>query len=489
MLKHINKRKIAVSGCLLLFVLIIALGLPVCWNWLQKEHDIREFGKKSYNGVFLGTYDISDFSEKDFVDYRGISILKAKYTLKSWKDISDYLSQILSSGNDVTNIYLGIDPEILWINSGRNEESWTDNLEKYLMPYIRERSDITYEILLPAPSLQYWVDLDSTLLQENLAVYGRFTADMTAYANVSIYFMGGAHWLNANPGNYQNTFLPTPHVLKKIFLYTFCDHEFQIKQANAAEILEGLREQIEREKISPAVYPDLSQWCIVFFGDSVIGYNAGSYSLPGVVEGLSGAQVYNCGQGGVPASQDPSMALSLNTMITHFLDQTPFGLENAGDYDSGLKKYIEEKHEGKRYCFVLNFGLNDYFGGHAVSNPDDPYDVRTYAGALRTGIKVLRENFPEAEILVTTPTYVMLFSGGTEKQGEVGGVLTDYVDLTVNVAEEMGVRCINNYMISGINENNWPQYLADGCHPNETGAFLLGEYILQEMEKVIADEK
>ena len=135
----------------------------------------------------------------------------------------------------------------------------------------------------------------------------------------------------------------------------------------------------------------------------------------------------------------------------------------------------------------MNFGLNDYFGGHAVSNPNDPYDIGTYAGALRTGIKVLRENFPDAEILVTTPTYIMLFSGGTEKMGERGGVLTDYVDQTVSIAEEMEVRCINNYRISGIDENNWTQYLADGCHPNETGAFLLGGYILQEMEKVISE--
>lgn len=123
-----------------------------------------------------------------------------------------------------------------------------------------------------------------------------------------------------------------------------------------------------------------------------------------------------------------------------------------------------------------------------MENPEDSYDIGSYAGALRTGISTLKEAYPDAEILVLAPTYTAGFSGGTERNSEVGGILTDYVDATVRVAEVMGVHCINNYADSGINPDNQAQYLADGCHPNETGAFLLGNRIIEYMGRVVAHE-
>ncbi len=487
MLKHITKKAAAAFGSLFLLILVIMLWHFAVRDWMLKERDIRRFAGKEYEGAFLGTYDLSDFKEEDFITYRGIPVFIADYTLKDWKDISDYLSRIFSSGSEVTHIYLGMDPEVLWVESGRAEERWTEDFEKYLMPYLRDRQDVAYEFLLPAPSLQYWVDIDPVVLQENLAAYSRFIADADPYANVTVYFMGGAQWLNANPGNYQNVFLPTPLILKKMFLYTFCDREFQIEESNAAEILSGLQRQIEQEKTSPVIYPDLSQWCMIFIGDSVVAYNVGSSSWPGVVEGLSGAQVYNCGQGGVAASQASGAQWSFVQMVTCFLEQDVSGLPEDCNFSNGLAKYVKEEHRGKKYCFVLNYGFNDYINGYMPDDPDDPYDIETYAGALRTGIRMLQERFPDAVILVTTPTYMMSFESEIEEQGKKANMLTDYVDAAVRVSEEMGVCILNNYEKSGITEENWNQYLADGVHPNESGAFLLAERIIDKMEEIIAE--
>ena len=483
-IKHGIRRWIIPAGAVLLTLLIIMLYLYWGTDQNTKRQDLRRLSSESYGGAFFAMYDINTYREEDFTTYRGIPTVKAEYTLQTWRDISKYLTRALSSHNSVTNIYLGLDPVSLWRSSGRDEERWTGNLERYLTPYITARQDVIFEILLPTPSLQYWTSLDSVQLEESMAVYGRLVEDMSSYANVTMFFPGGEQWLIANPANYLEDGQTNEDVSKKLFLYTFCDHKFLIAPSNASILFENLTSQVEQEWEEPAVYPDLSDLCMVFFGDSVLVYNEGSMSIPGVVKGLSGAQVYNCGQGGLPASGNPENIFNLNGFIAHFLTRDTTILPDS-DYQRGLMGYINEDHEGKRHCFVLNVGLNDYFNGFLIENPADKYDTETYAGALRTGIHKLKDAYPDALILVMAPTYTDLFSGGTEINSEVGGVLTEYVDAAVRVSEEMGVFCMNNYADSGINADNYQWYLADGTHPNGTGSLYLGKQIVEYIGGVV----
>lgn len=484
--KHGKGRMAVGIGALLLIVLVGLICVFYNTAILQKWQDLNRLSSESYQGVFFSMYDISNYSEEDFVIYRGITVVKADYHLRTWKDISKYLTEILSSSNSVTNIYLELDPVSLWGDSRKDREIWMKNLERYLIPYITARQDIEFEILLPVPSLQYWTKLDPTKITESMEAYGKLVESMSLYSNVTIYFPGNEEWLIANPANYIKNGQVNKEVSQKLFLHTFCDHNFQISAENVSEALEQLTSLIDQERQMAHTYPDLSNLCIVFFGDSVLTYNKGSMSLPGVVEGLSGAQVYNCGLGGMPASGNPAAIYSMNGVINRFLDQDTDGL-TENHYLSGLTDYINGDHQGKRHCFVLNFGLNDYFSGCPVENPEDDYDTETYAGALRTGIRALRESYPDALILVMTPTYTILFSNGTERNSEVGGVLTEYVDAAVRVSEEMGVYCKNNYWDSGINEESQELYLADGTHPNERGSLYLGRQIVDYIGNMVLE--
>lgn len=473
--------------------LILAAAL-ICFllgsGQLKKWRDLARLSQESYSGAFLAMYDISNYSEEDFGTYRGVPSVKAEYAFQTWWELSKYLTIILSSENTVTNVYLGLDPVRLWERSDGGEK-WTDDLGRYLTPYLEARPDVTYEILLPAPSLWYWLDLEPEQVYEDLAAYERLVKDLGSYPNVLMYFMGGEHWLIANPGNYQKKYQTTVQVSQKMFLHTFCDHDYLIWPDNASEMLGGLLLQIEQERQEPAVYPDLSQWCMICFGDSVLEYNAGSFSVPGVIEGLSGAQVYNCAVGGTPATDVSEASGSFQKMISRFLEQDAdaSGLSPDSNYLRALTQYRQDNHEGKNYCFVINFGLNDYFGGHPVENLADSYDVGTYAGSLRTGVRALQEAYPEAEIFLLTPTYTTYFSEGMEINSEVGGVLSDYVEAAACVADDMGIHLINSYADSGINAGNQGMYLADGCHPNETGAFFLGTYILESIGSMIAQNQ
>lgn len=484
--KHGKGRKAVGIGVFLLILIVCMIGFLFNTDILRKWQDLNRLSSESYQGVFFSMYDIDAYSEEDFLIYCGIPVVKTNYQLRTWRDISKYLTEILSPPNSITDIYLGLDPVSLWESSNKDKEILTKNLERYLFPYFRARPDVEYKILLPVPSIQYWMKLDYVQLAESMEAYGELVQAMSSCSNVTTYFPGNEEWLIANPANYLENGQVNKEVSQKLFLYTFCDHYFQISIGNVAEMLERLTSLVDQECQVAHTYPDLSNLCIVFFGDSVLTYTKGSMSLPGVVGGLSGAQVYNCGLGGTPASGNPAAIYSMNGMIDHFLNQDTDGL-TENDYLFGLTDYINGHHQGKRHCFVLNFGLNDYFSGCPVENPEDDYDTETYAGALRTGIRALRENDPDALILVMAPTYTIQFSGGTERNSEVGGVLTDYVDAAVRVSEEMGVYCMNNYWDSGINDESQRLYLADGTHPNERGCLYLGRQIVEYIGNIVSN--
>lgn len=484
-----EKKRIALLlGISLLAASVVSVLIYAAFH-LQKWKDIARISRESYNGAFLAMYDISNYSEEDFATFRGIPTLKANYSLESWRDLSKYMTEIFSSQNTITNVYLGLDPAVLWEKSGKNDVKWAKNLDKYLVPYVSARQDVFFEILLPSPSLQYWTGMKEEQMEEKLEAYYRLIEDMGVFSNVKIYFFGGEKWLIANPENYVDDTRTNIQVSRNIFLHAFCDQDNQIVAENASSIFSGLIDQVGRENKTPTVYPDLSDWCIVFFGDSIIAKYNESYSIPGVVSGLTGAETYNCCESGIPASENSLGVLSFNRMVTRFLEQDTAGLNDDSNYSLGLTEYTGTSHEGKKVCFVVEFGLNDYFIGFAVDNPEDKYDTGTYAGALRTGIRTLQDAYPEAEILLLAPTYTAQFSGGTEINSEKGGVLTDYVSMALNVSDEMGVYCLNNYVESGINADTYGQYLTDGLHPDESGSFLLGNGIIDFFGRTMIDEQ
>ena len=478
------RKKAIFAGVILFLLAAVTLFLLFYSKWIGIWRDLERFSEMNYEGAFFSMYDISCYNEEDFATYRGVLTVKAEQPVERWRNLSRYLDRIFSSPNTITNVYLGLDPVVLWEKSQKKEEKWEENLARYLIPYITARQDVSFEILLPTYQLDHWTELSVSQLEENLNSYSRLIEDLSVYSNVTIFFLGGEQWLIANPANYLENGQTNEDVSRKLFLYTFCDKEYQIVPSNSSIFFDRLIAQVEQEWEAPTVYPDFSDLCMVFFGDSVFIYNAGSMSIPGVVGSLSGAQVYNCSQGGLSASGDSAEFYNLNGFINHFLTQDTAGLPD-NVYLHELMDYIEDSHEGKRHCFVINVGLNDYFSGLPIENPTDAYDTKTYAGALRTGIRSLKEAYPEAVIILLTPTYTGEFSSGREVNGDRGGVLTDYVEAAVGVAEDMDVVCMNNYNDSGINADTQEMYLADMTHPNETGSFLLGRQIMNEMKRII----
>lgn len=490
--KSRKKKGVLLAGSILLFC-VTAVMVWMFWFVYRVHHvpsnemrdaDIATLSQGNYEAVLLSMYTPEAFNAKEFEHFLGISSVQAFHPFVNLADIGNYLEQGFAGNDDLSNVYIGLDPFAISRLYGYHTSLYAKDYEKYLTEYVRANNNVVFKFLIPAYSIEYMRSLSDNEYMELINAYRNLVNLYIPYDNVGIYFLGHEEWLISNPGNYVSSTSYKPSILRLAVAFTLGTDEYLLTPDNMEERFVRMTELVQEPSV---IYPDLSQWCMVFFGDSIFEYNVGSCSVPGVVEGLSGAQVYNCSQKGASASDLSETLLSFNRMVTRFLEQDTSGLDENITFCMELTDYMYENHEGKRYCFVLNYGLNDYFSGYPVDNMSDDFDIDTYAGALRTGIRALKEAYPEAIIMLQTPNYITIFSDGTEIMGE-GGVLTDYVDAAVGVAQDMGITCINNYADSGINENTKGQYLVDGCHPNEAGALLLGKRILDEMQEIITDD-
>ena len=381
-------------------------------------------------------------------------------------------------------VYMGIDPYAVSSLYGNHASLYAGDYAKYLTCQIQAHPDTVFEFLLPFASLSYLRSVSDRKYDEIMESYRNFVNILLPYDNARVYFLGYEEWLIANPGNYDDTGQCTEDIAGTVLLKTFQDDYYLLRADNMEERL-GYMTELVRDSSAPP--PDLSQWCAIFFGDSIFDCVYNSTSIPNVVGFLTGAQVYNCAKGSTPAAADPAKSdgrLSFPEMAERFIRGDTSGLEEDNDFVRGLRKYLSDDHSGKRYCFIINFGLNDYFSGMSVENEADPEDIRTYAGSLRTGIGMLHAHYPDAVIILMGPTYTLEFSEGTQPRGEQGGVLLDYVETAEKVAEDTGVCFINSYKEFGIDKRNQQQYLADGCHPKETGRFYIGNQIIRYMEKI-----
>ncbi len=489
--RKIRKILFPAGGILLFFIVFVVCfflwiehrihGIP---HDSEREKDISALAGADYSGVFLSMFAPDIFDGDAFGYYRAIPTIQAGHTFQNLADIGQYLEQCFLRKEELSLVYMGIDPYAVSSLYGNHASLYAGDYARYLTGQIQAHPDTVFEFLLPFPALSYLRSVSDQKYDEIVESYRNFVNIMLPYDNARIYFLGYEEWLIANPGNYDDGGQCTEDIARTVLLKTFQNDHYLLRADNMEERL-GHMTKLVRDP--SAALPDLSQWCAVFFGDSIFDYVYNSTSIPNVVGSLTGAQVYNCAKGGTPAATDPAAPdgqLSFPEMTERFIKGDTTGLEEDNDFFRGLQKYLSDDHSGKRCCFVINFGLNDYFSGLPAENEADPENRGTYAGALRAGIGMLQAHYPDAVIILMGPTYTLEFSEGTQPRGEQGRVLLDYVETAEKAAEETGVCFINGYKEFGINKENQEQYLADGSHPNETGRFYIGNQIIRYMEKI-----
>ncbi len=438
--------------------------------------DLALMSTENYESVFLSMHSPEYFTKEVFSTYLGQDTLVASHTLLNAREISMYLDSVFRSGNEISHVYMCLDPDLLWRSADQNSKAWEKELTNHLYSYIKKYPDVSFEILLPYPYIDYWLSMSEKNLDTTLSVYQALADELSAYPNAKAFFPGGEYWLMVNPDNYENSLFDANAIItQKIFLYTFCDQIFQITPTSEEkEFTDGFLEVISREKHNPTYYPDLSQWNLVFFGDSIFAMFPGSYSVPGYITGLANATTYNYSVGGSTASLRGEDGSDFPNVMDAFLADdgiTPNGATifcPDGMQDGGIAS--------KKLCFLFQFGINDFYSNMPPANPADPFDINTYEGALRTCISRLQEKYPDACYILMSPTHVL----STE---DVKFTLADYVEIMQKISGEMNLYFIDNYNDFVITEENMSEYLLDGCHPGPEARLAIASRIMYFIEE------
>lgn len=457
----LHKKQIILFSAILF---LIALSILVCLYLSatkDRANDYKRITTEEYNTAFLSMFPIDNYNAEDFNYYLAEDIFQSSYSIPNVSTLRSYMKRISSSDNTIATAYLGIRPEKV-------------DADK-LVALLREYPTLNYHIILAYPSIDYWKEMSAGKREETLIKYRELTNALLTEANVTVYSFS-REWLICNPANYEDVFLTTKEASHNLLVYCNKFANYYITPGNADSVFAEFSALLEQECNSPIVYPDLSEYKIVFIGDSFFGNYTGTTSIPRVVESLTGATVYNCGFGGNTAAHVDDIVISLPEITEAFVTGDTSRLPTDQPVSSGINTYTREASDSSKLCIVINYGLNDYYKGVPVST-DDPYDINSYTGAFRRALDALQEAYPDAQIILTAASYTSYFGHGTQRMSESGGVLSEYVDALTAIAAEYQVDIIDNYSGLPITAENYEYYIPDGTHPNEKVRFTIGSKI------------
>ena len=112
-------------------------------------------GEKEYRGIFCSMYPVSNYETGDFETYAGVNTYRSSVDAVNLKEISQYLDVALQEESTISYIFLGLEPTEIWTTSKCEEKIWDENLQQYLFSYIEANSDVTFQVMLPSPSMSY----------------------------------------------------------------------------------------------------------------------------------------------------------------------------------------------------------------------------------------------------------------------------------------------------------------------------------------------
>lgn len=232
---------------------------------------------------------------------------------------------------------------------------------------------------------------------------------------------------------------------------------------------------------------------IIVMGDSIVGAYREETSVTNLMEEMLGEPVYNGALGGTCCSYTSTgeqLSYTNDAMNLAGLSQAIYADDFRPQLNARIRSNATEyffsimidfslfEYENMDVVF-LSYGMNDYHAAVPYDNPENAYDPYTFQGALRYSVKNIREAYPNLRIIMVTPTYSWYLAEGLtcEEYDTGNGVLEDYVEAQLAVAEELDLEVIDLYhdFYSHDSFEEWQNYTVDGLHPNETGRRMIAE--------------
>lgn len=236
---------------------------------------------------------------------------------------------------------------------------------------------------------------------------------------------------------------------------------------------------------------------IVALGDSIIGKERDGSCIQARMEEYTGMSVLSGAFGGNFASRGEHADRfswheeSLNLYaVAEAVCQRDFGVQKADLAASQTKAWyfedaldgLEEADLDRTDILLLEFGVNDYMAGKATDNPEDPFDISTYGGALRYSIELFEETYPNLEIVLVTPAFCHISDYGFCTETDFGGgTLEKYAEQEKKIAAQYGLRVIDVFHEFGMDETNVMELTEDGVHLNYEGREAYAHFLTDKL--------
>lgn len=458
-----QSKKIILTTVTLLVIVAATVCSVVRFHYTApRRNDFQRIDSEVYDSVLLSMFPVSTYPLDLFYSYRRMTVFAAEYVLPDLTAIYQYMDRIQRSGNDVRAVYLGFLPDK--VSLSEISELTTSYPNCY------------FELIIPCPFRDYWENLSDQDYSRVLEAYCSCLSDVGLLTNARLYCYAPYEWIITNPALYKDTWLVSEDLGFFIVANSYGDLTYLVTEETSAKLADQLRTLTATLRSAPPEYPDHSDITLIFLGDSIFGNFSGGMSIPGIINGLTGAAVYNLGLGGSAASKTDRSPLSLPEAVTAFFTGNPSVFPEEHQAYSELTRYCSSAaNDGRDRCYVINVGLNDYFDGCPVRS-EDPWDSATYTGAIRAAVALIREHSPESQIILCTPNYSPVVTSVS-----TAGDLKDYADAVLALAGELNVDVVDNFYGLGINAANYEQYLADTVHPNESCRFRIAQDIIKTL--------
>lgn len=231
---------------------------------------------------------------------------------------------------------------------------------------------------------------------------------------------------------------------------------------------------------------------ILCLGDDPFSLNRGEGGLSEQIAKKTGATVYNGAFTGTTmaaqfASYNDGYILDAFSFpyIADSLASGNFDLMKTAatySYDESFVPNVQMLSEldlNTVDLICIMYDGSDYINKRPCDDPNAPYDIITYTGALRAGVKAIQDAYPHIRIVVMSHTFChSIGEDGNFQNGDrvdLGhGTLSHYLQKERDATMDVSVSFIDNFYGS-VNEDNYLDYMTDYIHFNDAGRELLAQ--------------
>ena len=204
---------------------------------------------------------------------------------------------------------------------------------------------------------------------------------------------------------------------------------------------------------------------IAFLGDSITegcGTSAVDKTFWSLIAQRTGAECYGYGIGGTRIAPQKQLA--------------------EGEVDRYYATRVDDMIPDADVVVVFG-GTNDFGHGDAPFGKLSSMDERTFCGAYHHLCRKLIARYPEAQLVIMTPTHRDSEDKDTDNEWGVrlSTNLRGYVDAIVEIGAFYSIPVLDLYRVSGI-QPRVPElkalYMPDGLHPNDAGHVRIAEKLI-----------